>query len=172
MLSLGQSLINKPILSLQTGNQVGIALEPIINPNNLKIEGWHAQANDKRRGILLTLDVRDIVPQGFVVNDSEAITEVKELIRLKSILDLSFAIIGKAVITDSKKRLGKVSDYSFDKTSFFIQKIYVSESLVKSFSGGMLSIDREQIVEITNKRIVVSEPTVREDVGLAVAPAS
>ena len=43
----------------------------------------------------------------------------------------------------------------------FIQKIYASQSLVKSFAGGNLSIDRSQIVEVTNKRVVIEYPVER-----------
>jgi hypothetical protein len=39
----------------------------------------------------------------------------------------------------------------------YIQKIYVSQSLLKSFTGGSLSIDRSQIHEITPKRVVIND---------------
>jgi uncharacterized protein YrrD len=163
MLSLGQPLENKPILSLRTGAPVGQALTPLINPNNLKIEGWHAEDRfNHRRGILLSQDIRDILPQGFVVNDHESISDTAELIRLKDTLELNFEIMGKPVFTESKKRLGKVSDYSFDREGFFIQKLYVAQSLIKSFSGGNLIVDRSQIVEITRSRVVVKDEVVTD----------
>lgn len=163
MLTLGQSLVEKNILSLRIGRPIGIAGEPIINPNNLKIEGWHALESDtKQTAILLSLDVRDILPQGFVVNDNEALTDPSELVRLKDLIANDFTVIGKSVTTTNRKRLGKVTDYTFEKNGFFIQKLYVSQSLLKSFTGGALMIDRSQIVEITNKKIVVKEATVQE----------
>ncbi len=39
----------------------------------------------------------------------------------------------------------------------YIQKMYVGQSLLKSFTTGQLSIDRSEIVEVTNKRIVIKE---------------
>jgi hypothetical protein len=41
----------------------------------------------------------------------------------------------------------------------FVQKIYASQSILKSFTGGSLSIDRNQINEITPKRIIINELT-------------
>jgi uncharacterized protein YrrD len=167
MLTLGNELISKPILSLRTSSPVGVATEVIINPNNLKIEGWHAlDTNDKREGILLSQDVRDILPKGFAVNDHEAISDPADLVRLQKVLDIKFEIIGKPVITTNKKKLGKVSDYAFEKNAFFIQKIYVSQSILKNFSGGGLVIDRSQVVEITHRQIVVREATVRDEAPL------
>lgn len=163
MLTLGQSLVGRNILSLRIGRPIGVAGEPIINPNNLKIEGWHSlESGTKQTAILLSLDVRDILPQGFVVNDNEALTDPSELVRLKDLIANDFTVIGKAVTTTSRKRLGKVTDYTFEKNGFFIQKLYVSQSLLKSFTGGALMIDRSQIVEITNRKIVVKEATVQE----------
>lgn len=158
---LGQQLLTKPMLSLQTGTPVGTVSSVIINPDNLKIEGWHAHdINRKIDGILLSQDIRDIIQQGFAVNDHEALSSPSELIRLKPILDLKFELIGKTVFTEDKKRLGKVTDYAFSKNDFFIQKLYVGQSIVKSFSGGSLIVDRQQIIEITHRKIIVSEATV------------
>lgn len=111
----------------------------------------------KKQLILLTQDIRDIIEQGIVVNDHEVLVVPEELVRLKDILKINFNLIGKPVITVSKSRLGKVSDYAADNTSLFIQKLYTSQSVLKSFSGGSLSIDRSQIVEITNRKIVVAD---------------
>lgn len=171
MLALGAQYTTKPILSLRTGASVGSTLAPIINPNNLKIEGWHAEDRfDKRRGVLLAQDIRDVLVQGFVVNDHDAITDPHELIRLEKLLQINFELIGKPVITNHKNRVGKVADYSFDKDSFMIQKLYIAESVFKNFSGGTRLIDRSQIVEVTDRKIIVREATAQNS-GRVPAPA-
>lgn len=170
MLTLGQQLIGKNILSLQIGRPIGVTTEAIINPNNLKIEGWHAvDSNNKKAVVLLSLDVRDILPQGFVVNDHSALTKHSELVRLKKILEYNFSLIGKSVVTTGRKKLGKVSDYTFEKNGFVIQKLYVSQSILKNLTGGSLMIDRTQIVEINHKRVVVKEATVQDTAPMPAA---
>lgn len=42
MLKLSAKLFNTAIFSLRTGGQVGVGVRPLINPNNLKVEGWFA----------------------------------------------------------------------------------------------------------------------------------
>lgn len=171
MLLMGQQLIGKPVMSLRTGGALGLVLDIIVNPNNLKIEGWYVDDHARReRRILLSQDIRDIIDQGFVVNDHEALTEPSELVRLKSVLDIGFELIGKSVISEDKHRLGKVNDYAFEKDTSMIQKLYVGQSLVKSFSGGEVLVDRNQIVEINNKNIIVKEATVPGKV-MAAQPA-
>jgi len=131
---------------------------PIINPNNLKVEGFYCEDRfSKQELVLLYQDIRDVLPQGFVVNDHDVLAEPEELVRLKEVMDLKFGLIGKQVVTVDKEKVGKVSDYATETTTMFVQKIYVSRSLLKSLSTGTLSIDRSQINEITPSRIIINE---------------
>jgi sporulation protein YlmC with PRC-barrel domain len=159
MLQLSEAIINKPVLSLRTNGLVAITTDVIINPTNLKIEGWYCQDRfeKKRQLVLQSQDIRDVLPQGLVVNDHDSLSEAEDLVRLKDILDTKFELLGKPVITVSKQKVGKVSDFAIEVETMYIQKLYVSQSLLKSISGGSLSVDRNQIVEITNKKIVIQE---------------
>src|SRR5437762_11710997 len=125
MLQLSTAITNRPVMAIRTGGQVATAEIPIINPNNLKIEGWYCQDRfSKKRLVLRSEDVRDIVPQGIVVNDHDALTDPNELVRLKEVLSINFVLIGKPVVSVSKQKLGKVSDFATEMTSFYIQKLY------------------------------------------------
>ena len=160
MFVLSKSLIGQKIMSLRTGGQVGVTVSTIINPNNLKIEGFYCLDNQdkKKRLVLLYQDIRDVVPQGIVVNDHDSLTEPQELVRLKDLMSLNFELIGKPVFTQSKQKIGRVNDYATELSTYFIEKLYVGQPLVKSLSGGSLSVERGQIVEITNRKIVIQDP--------------
>lgn len=158
MLQLSDSLLNKQVMSLRTGGPIATILQPIINPNNLKIEGFYCEDRfDKSALVLLTQDIRDTLSQGYVVNDHEVLVQPEELIRLQKIINLNFQLHGKHVVTVDKQRVGKVTDFAAETSTFYIQKIYVGQSILKSLSAGQLSIDRNQIVEITNKKIIIQE---------------
>jgi sporulation protein YlmC with PRC-barrel domain len=130
----------------------------IFNPNNLKIEGFYCQDRfDKTELILLYQDIRETLTQGYVVNDIDVLVEPSELVRLKDVLELKFELIGKQVETTAREKVGKVSDFATETETMFVQKIYVSQSILKSFTGGSLSIDRTQINEITPRRIIINE---------------
>jgi sporulation protein YlmC with PRC-barrel domain len=158
MLQLSASILDKSILSLRTGTPIATIIAPIFNPNNLKIEGFYCVDRfDKTELILLCQDIRDILKQGYVVNDHDVLVEPEELVRLKDVLELNFELIGKPVETISKQKIGKVSDYAVETETMFVQKLYVSQSILKSFTGGSLSVDRTQINEITPRRIIINE---------------
>ncbi len=159
MLQLCGALTNKAVLSLRTSGPIAVVGAPIIDPNNLKIEGFYCQDNmDKSILVLLYQDIRDLLPDGFVVDDHEVLAVPSELVRLKKTMDLNFQLIGKQVETVSGEKIGKVSDFAVEVETMFVQKVYVSQSLLKSFTGGSLSVDRSQIQEITNRRVIISDP--------------
>jgi sporulation protein YlmC with PRC-barrel domain len=158
MLQLSEALLNRPVMSLRTGQPVATVTKPIINPNNLKIEGFYCTDRfEKGELILLYQDIRDIIAQGFVVDDHDVLTAPDELVRLKEILDIDFTLIGKPVVTTSKEHVGKVSDFATELETMYIQKLYVTRSMLKSLSSGNLGVDRSQINEITDKKIIINE---------------
>jgi sporulation protein YlmC with PRC-barrel domain len=158
MLQLSATLLNKQVLSLRTGGPIATVTAAIINPDNLKIEGFYCTDRfDKKQLVLLYQDIRETLAKGYVVNDHDVLVEPEELVRLQKVLELNFSLIGKHVVTVDKEKVGKVSDYAVDSKSMYIQKIYVSQSILKSLTGGSLSIDRSQVHEVTPKRVIINE---------------
>lgn len=161
MFVLIQQLLGMSVLSLRTGGVVGTIQKPIINPNNLRVEAWYVL--DKFAGENLVLkreDIRDAIDKGYVIDDYDVLSEPDELIRLKEIMDINYDPIGKEVVTTTKRKLGKVYDYALDDESAYIQKLYTAQKFIKSVVGTDSSIDRTQIVEITDRAIIVKDVTV------------
>lgn len=161
MLKLSAAIANQSVLSLRTGGPIATTLGPIIDPNSLKIVGFYCEergGGKKQPLVLLAQDIREWIPQGFAVNDHDVLSPPGELVRLQPIIKIGFELIGKTVYTKTKKRLGKVNDYAIDDISLAIQKIYVGQNVFKNLTGSGLSVDRNQIIEINDKRIVIQDP--------------
>jgi len=171
MLRMSGSLRNQPVLSLQTGKQIALALEPIINPHNLKILGWWCKQPGNGQIVLLADNIREISPKGLIVNGEEDLTAPADLVRHREILDIRFELIAKQVRT-KRHKLGKVSDYSYND-GLFVQKLYVARPLIKVFSTEeTLIIDRTQILEVTDHYILVNDSDIRAtEKELASVPA-
>ena len=159
MLQLSEFLYNRPVLSLRTGGQVATAIAPIINTKNLRIEGFYCEDNleKKKRLILLSQDVREATRRGFIIDDYDVLAEPDDLVRLRSVLELAFDLLKKPVETVSHERIGKVTDYATEMATLYVQKLYVSQPIWKSLTGGSLSVDRTQINEVTPKLIVIND---------------
>lgn len=162
MLVLTKTLLNRPVMSLRTGGQVATTYRALMNPNNLKIEGFYCidSIEKKKQLVLVYRDIREVLPAGLVVDDHSVLVEPEELVRFRKLMDIDFELVGKVVVTEQGKKLGKVNDYATEPDSMMIKKLYVTQTLIKNLTGGSISIDRTQIVEITNRKIVVKDPLI------------
>lgn len=160
---MSKSLLNRPVMSLRSGGQVALATEPVINPHNLKILGWWCKVvGQNNQAVLLAEDIREIMPRGLAINDDADLSTPDELVRHREILNIRFQLMDKVVKT-KRHKLGKVSDYAYDQDSMFVEKLYVMRPLVKLFaSEDTLIIGRNQIVEISDKYILVKDTDARE----------
>ena len=160
MLFMSKSLFNRPVMSLRTGTRVATAVEPIINPHNLKILGWWCSLAGRGKNlVLLSEDVRETTPGGLAVNDDEVLSQPEDLVRHREILDIKFRLTDKTVRT-KRQKLGKVADFSYND-GMFVQKLYVARPVTKIFSSqDTLLIDRTQILEVTDSYILVRDTEV------------
>src|SRR4051812_5662598 len=100
MLRMSGSLYNKPVISLHVSRPIAAAIEPIINPHDLKILGWWCKVSGNAgQAVLLSEDVREMTPQGLAVNDEDALSMPQDLARHREILDIQFKLIDKVVKT-------------------------------------------------------------------------
>ncbi len=170
MLKLINNLINKPVVSLRSGTAIATINTPLINPDNLKIEGFYCSDNFHNRTlILLYSDIRDFNGIAYFVNDTDALSEPDELVRLRKIIEAGWDLGGKPVYTVSKQKVGKVNDYAVEVETMYIQKLYVSQTLLKNFKLTSLSIDRSQVQEITDKRIIIQDLVANSQITATVA---
>lgn len=158
MLILTNDLINKQVLSIRNGLPVASVIGPIVNPNNLKIEGFYCRDRySKEELILLSQDIRETVPAGYIVDDHDVLASSVDLVRLKEVLDLRFTLVGKPVVTSSGSKVGKISDYATDLDSLIIIKLYIVQPIYRHIGNGNIIIERNQITEITPRKIVVDD---------------
>lgn len=169
MLVLNKALIDTPVMSLQTGGQLGATTATLIDPRKLQIIALYVGGpRIHEESVLHTSDIRELGPLGLIVNDADDIMPVDEgLVRLQEVIAMRFSLIDKMVIDDTKKKLGKVTEYTVDSESFMIKKLHVGQSMFKNISNSALLIDRSQIVEITDKTIIVRSASIPETSGIA-----
>lgn len=168
MLLLNSQIEGTPAMSLQSGSELGKIGQPIIDPRDLSIVAYYiAGPRIQTASVLHTDDIREFGPLGFIVDNADKIMALDEdLVRLQEIINFNFSLLDKSVIDDQKKKLGKVTDYTFEFDSFSIQKIHVSQSVLKNFSNSNLIIHRSQIIELTDKEVIVRSATIPVSTGI------
>lgn len=164
MLMLSQRLLDKPVMSLQTGAEIARTKNAIIDPTSLKVLGYHVDSRVKKEDslILKTQDIREVSQVGLIIDSIDEILPESDLLRIKEITKLQFELINMQVIDEKKRKLGKVVDYGVDPRSFMIHQLHVKQPILKSFHVAEILINRTQIIEINDDEIIVKEASVRE----------
>ena len=163
MLLLGSRLIHTPIMSLQTGTRLAQTVRPIIDPSNLRIIAYEVDGPllAERPAFVRTADIREYGRLGMIINGNDDLTTLDEVIQIKKLYDLNFALLGLQVIDDQKRKLGKIDDYTLDTDSYVIQQLNVRRGLLRGITDTGLLINRSQIIEINNTSVIVKAPSIK-----------
>ena len=169
MLLPSTRFIDTPVMSLQTGSELGRTIKPIINPRELSIVAFelHGINLDYDPSLLRINDIREIGPMGMIIDSSDELISVSDVIKIKEIYELNFELVGLKVIDDKKKNVGKVTGFTLDASSFFIQQLQVKRPLLKSFGDTEFLIHRSQVVKITDDYLLVKSPDIRHKEAVA-----
>jgi len=159
-----KSLSNLAIISLDSNRILGTLNEIIIDPENGKILGLLVNAGilGKKKAVSFN-DIYDWTPQGIMVRDDEAITNIDDLVRIKKIVEEKISIIGSKVVTENEKKLGKVVDFVINTDLGILVKIYVEKPGLKTYFGDLLIIPANRIIAIKPKKIIVREEALLEE---------
>lgn len=163
MLLLNTQLYPRPIFSIHASGVIGQIEAPIINPHNLTIAAFYVQRGSSLEPeVLMIQDIREMNKQGYVINHEEEISPAKDLIRLEELIEINYQLIDKPVLTESKKKLGKVEAYVVNNEGMVIHNLHVHQPMLKSLMSSALVINRSMVVEVTNSKIIVNDAVVKE----------
>lgn len=177
MILLGSSLLDTPVMGIQTGNELARTDRAIVDPATLKIVAYTLSGQSISSPTLIRIaDVRELSDIGMIVDSADEFVSPDDIIKLKSIYELNFPLLGMAVRDEKRQKLGKVIDYTVETGGFVIQQLTVRRPLLRSLNDTELIIHRSQIIEINNDAIIVHseakvpEPQRSEVVGSYVNP--
>lgn len=170
MYALASKLSNLPVISLQTGETIAILTRPLIDPGTLELVAYicqTTQAEDSR--VLMARDIRQMALDCLIVDSEEELAEIGDIIRVQHLLEQRFTPLGKKVITDLDRHLGRVEDFTVNLESNRLQKIYIKQPFFLAWLGSSLIVDRSQILDVTPHKIIVRDTSVK-DTNLATEP--
>jgi len=162
MLMLDNQLAGMPVASVQASRAIGRTSGYLIDPRKLHIV---ALSVDERTSpepkVLHTSDIRELGGGGVIIDHDNQLMDTDGLVRLQSIIDIDFKLIGKPVETEDGRRLGKVGAFAFDSLTWLIMRLYVGQSVVKSVGSSELIVHRRQIVKVSDQLITVASASVK-----------
>jgi sporulation protein YlmC with PRC-barrel domain len=167
MYALASKLIGLPILSLQNAESITQVKAIIMEIKSLEVVALACQPRPRlgKRPVLLMRDVRQVAIDCLLVNTEDDIAEAEEVVRLAPLLKRNFVPQGISVVTDLHRRVGRVEDYTINLETYHLQKLYVRRPILRSWMGSSLIIDRAQILEVSEREIIVRDATLTSKAG-------
>ena len=159
MLVMNSRLIGAPVLSVQAGWAIGKITSTIIDPNDLKVIAFRLEGPmiNRQQNLLDVRSVREYSNYGFVIDNVDELVSEDDVIKISEILKLNFNLIGLKVETKKGSKLGKVQDFTVTSEDFIVQQIIVKRPAVKAFIDPELTISRNEIVEITDYKVIIKD---------------
>ncbi len=160
MLINGSHLAGCPVLSLHVGGAIAHVSDIIIDPNDLKIIGFQVSGPLVRGDVgdvLLADSIREFSRAGMIVDSIDEFVDGEEVIRIRDVLKLNFSLLDLKVVSESKTKLGKVTDYVVDSNHWSVHQIIVQRPFIKALLDPELIIARSEIIEVNDYQIIVKD---------------
>ena len=160
MLVDGMQLIRCPILSLHVGQPIAETLEPIIDPNDLKVVGYvvgGGVVGGEVGNILRTESIREYSDLGIIVDSEDVFVSRIDVMKIDEVMSYEFRLVGLKCVTKKGTKLGKVIGYTVDLTTFDIMQVTIQRPVLKAFLDPELIIPRKEIVEVDDYKITVED---------------
>ncbi len=144
-------------MSLQTGTRLAQTSTPLINPEDLKIIAFELEGPllTEKPSFLRVADIREMSGIGMIIDSSDELIGLDDVIKIKQLYELDFNLIGMNVIDEHKHKLGKVANYTIETGSYVIQQLDVKQGIIRSLANTGVLIHRSQIIEINDNFIIV-----------------
>ena len=174
MLLAAERFINTPVMSLQTGSELARTARGVIDPFTLSIVAYELEGRllNESPTLLLIADIREIGTLGMIIDSVDELITPSDVVTIQKTYEYQFELIGKNVIDENKRKIGKIVGYTVEAGNFVIQQLRVHRSLLRSFGDTELLIHRSQIVKVTDDAIVVKSATVAHDVEERTEPVT
>lgn len=153
-------MLGMPVVSLHVGGIIANTKEAVIDPEDLRIiaytlDGPLVKKDPEVGDILSSDDVREVSDAGFIVDSTDRFVERGDVVHFDEVMDLRFNLVGLKVVTQDGKKIGKVSDYTLDSSTFMIYQLIVQRQFMSSLIDPELTINRSQIVEIDDFKVTI-----------------
>lgn len=164
LLVLASDIIKLPVAAIDLSARVGKVRDVFVDTDTGDFIGVTVTVDWLGKPKFVTAqDIVAIEPRGLIVKTSSHLVEIEEIVKVKKIYEKRFRLIGLSVITQSGRRLGKVTDLVISTQTNKVVRIYVGSWLQDRI------IPWHKIVKIDRKAVVVEDDV--EEVKVAVGVA-
>jgi uncharacterized protein YrrD len=119
-----EQLIGRPVVSLETANQLGRVVDLLADPVSGQLAGFSVQRPDETYALASMIDIHDIGPDAVMVERDHSLVPVADS-PVKALPRAKENLIGVKVITEHGQLMGNISNLylCFDERPVFIYEV-------------------------------------------------
>lgn len=149
-------IINSNIVELKTQTLVGSVSDLVLQKNNFSVEGIVLKGGffGGKTKAVSPKDILEITskPVAILVNNTDSVVELDEMIRVKEAFQRGFHGVGQKVVTKSGKEIGKIYDFLVASDDLSVKKIYVKSLINERI------ISTDNVISFENsKKIIIKD---------------
>ena len=124
-------VVHSPIVEIRSQSLLGKVSEVVLQKSDFSVKAvlFKSSPLSLERRVVTETDILEITPQAVLVNDENSSESLSESPRVQQSLKTKSFGVGQKVVTKSKKRVGRVVDFTFDSQIMKIQNLYVKSML-------------------------------------------
>lgn len=147
-------IIGLPIFELKNQSLLGYSHECVLDNVKKSILGIVLKPSlfSQPKFILLKMDVLKILKKNIVVRDEGAISEIKDLVRVQTLIENGLFGIGQKVQSEDGRNIGQLDDYEVDTDTLAITRLHIKGL------GTERIIPSTLIISIEPKMITIKDP--------------
>lgn len=156
----GSRLLGEKVLSIHVGGPIGQVGSMVFDPNDLKISAFKLTGSLIKPGdanLLESRSVREFSNLGMIVDSADELVKQGEILALEEVMRLNFEVNGLKVESEKGAKIGRVVDFLVDENDFRILKLIVKRPIMKALMDPELVIDRSEITEVTDTKIIIKD---------------
>ena len=153
MITRYSQVLNSPVITLDEQVNLGVVSDIVLNKTDFTIKAFlvHTMPIIPIRKLVSFSDVVEIASNAVLVQSDDALSEMKDSVRVKEAVKDKAHGIGQRVYTKSRKFIGVVYDYTIHSETGKIMKLYI-----KTFLSDRI-IGTETIYKVERKRIIIED---------------
>ncbi len=153
MITRYSQVMHSQVVTLDEQQSLGSVTDIVLNKTDFTIKAFLIRTMPviPMHKVISFSDVVEIASNAVLVQNEDAVSDMKDSVRVKEAIKAKIHGIGQRVYTKSKKFIGVVYDYTIHSETGKIIKIYVKTLLSDRIIG------TETILKFEGKKIIIED---------------
>ncbi len=151
-------ILGMPIINKKSGKKVGKVKNVVYSRDKVKILAFllHKGNIFKEASIIRYKNIYSIGKDAVIIEDDNVVECAKSVIKINSLKELDYSVIGEEIMTDEGESVGFVRDIVLDEKSGKILAYILTDGLVQDIVDGRNIIPCDEKIQFGEDALIIN----------------